>query len=187
MRKISAHAVAKGCNRPSPSTSAYCHARARFDESTPAGITPQTGAGSINQADRAANDADGSVLDSLRIDHDRAGFAVFFDRAKRQRASPEQAVRVAMEGYSGWARPLDARRWSAAGRCATSTSSSSRVTSRHSPRRRRAPRSIRGLRSGEIWLLSPDLPVLASAAPRPPSGRSNLMCGSGSVSVTNDS
>lgn len=44
VRKIQAHAVAKGWPMPSSSTSAYCQARAKLDESMLAGIATQTGA-----------------------------------------------------------------------------------------------------------------------------------------------
>lgn len=44
VRKIQAHAVAKGWRRPSSSTSAYCQARAKLDELTLAEITTHTGA-----------------------------------------------------------------------------------------------------------------------------------------------
>ncbi|MDZ7788588.1 MAG: hypothetical protein U5K73_10800 [Halofilum sp. (in: g-proteobacteria)] len=55
----------------------------------------------------AIGDGSGCVLGGFRIDHDRDGFATFFERIEAHRSSPGQAVRVAMEGYNGWARPLD--------------------------------------------------------------------------------
>jgi len=55
----------------------------------------------------AVDDTFGRLLDEFRIDHDPAGFHTFFERVERHRAGPEQPVRVAMEGYNGWARPLD--------------------------------------------------------------------------------
>jgi transposase len=57
----------------------------------------------------AVGDSSGQVLDEFRIDHDPAGFAVFFERVERHRCTPEQPIRVAMEGYNGWARPLDSQ------------------------------------------------------------------------------
>lgn len=57
-------------------------------------------------------DAEGVLLDAFRVDHRRAGFDAFFERIGRHGATD---VRVAMEGYNGWARPLDqqvlARGW----------------------------------------------------------------------------
>lgn len=44
VRKIQAHAVAKGWSMPSSSTSGYCQARAKLDESMLADIATQTGA-----------------------------------------------------------------------------------------------------------------------------------------------
>ncbi|WP_070987862.1 tyrosine-type recombinase/integrase [Halofilum ochraceum] len=57
----------------------------------------------------AVGDSFGGLLDGFRIDHDAAGLATFFDRIEDQSSSCEQAVHVAMEGYNGWARPLDAQ------------------------------------------------------------------------------
>lgn len=57
----------------------------------------------------AVGDDSGCVLDTFCIDHDPGGFAAFFDRVEGQRSSSEQPVRVAMEGYNGWARPLDSQ------------------------------------------------------------------------------
>jgi len=57
----------------------------------------------------AIGDGSGCVLDGFRIDHDPDGFAAFFDRIEAHRSGPGQAVRVAMEGYNGWARPLDSQ------------------------------------------------------------------------------
>ncbi len=50
---------------------------------------------------------DGKILDEFDIDHDKRGFNEFFrhiERIEKQHALP---VAVAMEGYNGWARPLD--------------------------------------------------------------------------------
>ena len=52
----------------------------------------------------AVGDGNGRLLDEFRIDHLRSGFECFFDRIARHQATE---VRVAMEGYNGWARPLD--------------------------------------------------------------------------------
>jgi hypothetical protein len=57
----------------------------------------------------AIGDSSGRVLYGFRIDHDPQGFAGFCDRIEAHRSSPGQPVRVAMEGYNGWARPLDSQ------------------------------------------------------------------------------
>ena len=50
---------------------------------------------------------DGGVLEEFEIDHDRDGFAMFFERISRQEQTHGLPVSVAMEGYNGHARPLD--------------------------------------------------------------------------------
>nr|WP_018882264.1 MULTISPECIES: IS110 family transposase [unclassified Thioalkalivibrio] len=57
----------------------------------------------------AVGDGTGHVLDEFRIDHEPSGFTAFFERVERHRRSPDQRVQVAMEGYNGWARPLDSQ------------------------------------------------------------------------------
>lgn len=52
----------------------------------------------------AIGDEQGHLLDEFRIDHRRDGFDTFFARIERHGAAQ---VSVAMEGYNGWARPLD--------------------------------------------------------------------------------
>lgn len=52
----------------------------------------------------AIGDDTGHVLDEFSIDHRRDGFKTFFDRVGRHHG---RDIRVAMEGYNGWARPLD--------------------------------------------------------------------------------
>lgn len=60
----------------------------------------------------AIGGAEGRLLDEFQIDHGRAGFERFLDRIDRHGSSD---IRVAIEGYNGWARPLDqqvlARGW----------------------------------------------------------------------------
>lgn len=60
----------------------------------------------------AIGDGNGELLDEFQIDHGRVGFEQFFARISRHAATD---IRVAMEGYNGWARPLDqqvlARGW----------------------------------------------------------------------------
>lgn len=55
----------------------------------------------------AVGDGCGQLIDEFRIDHAPAGFSAFFERIERHRATSDQLIRVAMEGYNGWARPLD--------------------------------------------------------------------------------
>lgn len=52
----------------------------------------------------AIGDATGQLLDEFSVDHRREGFDLFFDRISHHKADD---IRVAMEGYNGWARPLD--------------------------------------------------------------------------------
>ena len=60
----------------------------------------------------ALGSGDGQLLEEFQIDHGRVGFETFFARIARYAVTD---VRVAMEGYNGWARPLDqqvlARGW----------------------------------------------------------------------------
>lgn len=52
------------------------------------------------------------LIDEFRIDHQELGFSQFFTRIEQH---GQCGIRVAMEGYNGWARPLDqqvlARGW----------------------------------------------------------------------------
>lgn len=54
----------------------------------------------------AVGDADGHILDQSNVHHTARGMDAFFDRIAL--LSPG-TVAVAMEGYNGWARPLDQR------------------------------------------------------------------------------
>jgi transposase len=49
----------------------------------------------------------GGVLDEFEIEHHPEGFESFFDRIDKHRKHYGGSVSVAMEGYNGWARPLD--------------------------------------------------------------------------------
>lgn len=49
----------------------------------------------------------GEILDEFEIDHTPKGFALFFDKIAAQEHRYGYPVAVAMEGYNGWARPLD--------------------------------------------------------------------------------
>jgi transposase len=54
----------------------------------------------------AVGDADGHILDQFDVHHTARGMAAFFERIE---LLPHGTVAVAMEGYNGWARPLDQR------------------------------------------------------------------------------
>ncbi len=51
--------------------------------------------------------ADGALLDQFDLDHQPTAFSAFFSRVERQAAKHGLSVSVGMEGYGGWARPLD--------------------------------------------------------------------------------
>ena len=55
----------------------------------------------------AVGDASGRLIEEFDLDHTAAGFAGFFTRIERLRGSRSAPVAVAMEGFNGWARPLD--------------------------------------------------------------------------------
>jgi transposase len=50
---------------------------------------------------------DGQVLDEFDVEHRPEGFGLFFERVEAHRRRHGGCVSVAMEGYNGWARPLD--------------------------------------------------------------------------------
>jgi transposase len=54
----------------------------------------------------AVGDANGNILDQFDVHHTARGMDAFFDRIE---LLPHGTVAVAMEGYNGWARPLDQR------------------------------------------------------------------------------
>ena len=49
----------------------------------------------------------GEVLEEFEIEHRPEGFAEFFSRIEKHQKTKSCAVAVAMEGYNGYARPLD--------------------------------------------------------------------------------
>ena len=49
----------------------------------------------------------GEVLEEFDLAHRPEGFEMFFTRVERYRHRYGGEVSVAMEGYNGWARPLD--------------------------------------------------------------------------------
>jgi transposase len=51
--------------------------------------------------------SNGEVLEEFEIDHRIEGFQEFFSRIEKQRQKKNCPVAVAMEGYNGYARPLD--------------------------------------------------------------------------------
>ncbi len=55
----------------------------------------------------AIGDAVGGILEEFDITHTAEGFRTFFKRIEAHEARLGAPVAVAMEGYNGWARPLD--------------------------------------------------------------------------------
>ena len=51
--------------------------------------------------------SEGEVLEEFEVEHTQRGFKDFFRRVERHRRGLKRPVEVAMEGYNGWARPLD--------------------------------------------------------------------------------
>ena len=49
----------------------------------------------------------GGILDEFEIQHSQQGFEKFFSHIDRLSKDYGHSVAVAMEGYNGWARPLD--------------------------------------------------------------------------------
>jgi len=62
--------------------------------------------GSLNHA-VAISDDDGNILKEFEITHTSKGFASFFKIIEKVSHSYHATVSIAMEGYNGWARPLD--------------------------------------------------------------------------------
>jgi len=52
---------------------------------------------------------DGKLIDEFDVDHHADGFSQFFRRIGLLEERHQLPVSVAMEGYNGWARPLDAQ------------------------------------------------------------------------------
>jgi len=51
--------------------------------------------------------ADGELLDEFEIEHTKSGFELFFNKIKHHEVQHKLPVSIAMEGYNGYARPLD--------------------------------------------------------------------------------
>jgi hypothetical protein len=51
--------------------------------------------------------SDGTLLDEFEIDHTKQGFETFFKLIKQHECQHQLPVSIAMEGYNGYARPLD--------------------------------------------------------------------------------
>lgn len=49
----------------------------------------------------------GQLIDEFDVDHHQSGFHQFFQRINTLETQHQLPVTVAMEGYNGWARPLD--------------------------------------------------------------------------------
>ncbi|MDQ6958299.1 MAG: hypothetical protein Q9M24_04225 [Mariprofundaceae bacterium] len=50
---------------------------------------------------------DGALLDQFDLEHQPTAFSAFFSRVEKQAVKHGLPVSVGMEGYGGWARPLD--------------------------------------------------------------------------------
>ncbi len=55
----------------------------------------------------AVGDASGRLLEEFDLAHTAAGLSGFFERVEGLRGKRKMPVAVAMEGFNGWARPLD--------------------------------------------------------------------------------
>ena len=55
----------------------------------------------------AVGDVAGRLLEEFDVEHSAAGLANFFARVEHWQAQRDWPVAVAMEGFNGWARPLD--------------------------------------------------------------------------------
>jgi transposase len=62
--------------------------------------------GSVNHA-IAISDDQGNILQEFEISHTSQGFTSFFKTIEKISHSHRATVSIAMEGYNGWARPLD--------------------------------------------------------------------------------
>ncbi len=51
--------------------------------------------------------ADGQLLDEFEIQHTKEGFSSFFKKIQHYELQFKLPVSIAMEGYNGYARPLD--------------------------------------------------------------------------------
>ena len=51
--------------------------------------------------------SDGTILEEFNVPHNQEGFQDFFNRIERHRQALQLPVAVAMEGFNGYARPLD--------------------------------------------------------------------------------
>jgi hypothetical protein len=69
----------------------------------------------------AVGDVAGDVLEEFDVEHTAARLAGFFTRIEHWEARCGWPVAVAMEGYNGWARPLDRQVLLRAGVYSTST------------------------------------------------------------------
>jgi transposase len=72
----------------------------------PLSIRVAVDVGSINHR-VAIGLPDGKVFDEFGFDHNTGGFNLFFQHIEKAEKLYQLPVSVAMEGYNGWARPLD--------------------------------------------------------------------------------
>lgn len=74
-------------------------------------FTPQTlhigiDVGSLHHA-IAISDGSGKIISEFEISHTQKGFDAFFKKVEDEVGKRDATVAIAMEGYNGWARPLD--------------------------------------------------------------------------------
>jgi len=62
--------------------------------------------GSLNHA-VAISDGFGNIINEFEITHTQKGFNHFFKIIEDEASQRDATITIAMEGYNGWARPLD--------------------------------------------------------------------------------
>ena len=62
--------------------------------------------GSLNHS-VAISDGNGKIIQEFEISHTQKGFDEFFTIIARESKQRDATASIAMEGYNGWARPLD--------------------------------------------------------------------------------
>jgi len=55
----------------------------------------------------AVGNGSGRLIDEFDLEHTAVGLSGFFSRLERLAGGRKRPVAVAMEGFNGWARPLD--------------------------------------------------------------------------------
>jgi len=64
--------------------------------------------GSLNHS-VAISDNFGNIIKEFEIAHTQAGFDNFFKIIEKEAKKLDATISIAMEGYNGWARPLDSQ------------------------------------------------------------------------------